>query len=200
MANGESGRLYISGELKLGEHHHLLEFTRDEQQTDGEFLKEQSEVLHQDTWTFAEKWFLRGSASWTRDPIRDMDSRTNLYIGPGVHIWNDSKRTLNFSLGPSYVIETIEGVSDNSLAYQGVFRYEQKFIRGDLVSFQQTDYSKIYKGRSNDVISTSTGFRFDITDDIYVSLQLDYQHESNPSSESGSDDLTYLMGVGIEID
>ena len=84
-------------------------------------------------------------------------------------------------------------MSENSLAYQGLFRYEQKFLRDDLVLFQQTDYSVIYSGRDNDMLSTSTGFRYDITDDFYLSLQVDYHYETNPASESENADFTYLM-------
>jgi len=193
-------RLYSRAEIKLGEHRHSLELTRDEQQSVGETIKEQTDVRYVDTWTFMEDWFVRAGLSWTRDPIRDLDSRSQLYIGPGYHLWDDSKRQLNFSIGPSYIVEDINGVEDESHAVGFMLRYEQKFFHDDLVLFHNSIFTTIYRGRENDVFDTSTGFRYDITDDIYFNLQVDYDYETNPSSEALNEDVTYLMGIGVELD
>ena len=56
-----SGRFFAMGGIKLGEHRHRLEFTRDGSSADGETTKDQTDVYYEDVWTFRDDWFLRGS-------------------------------------------------------------------------------------------------------------------------------------------
>ncbi len=198
--NTSSTRVYTLGELKLGEHRHRLELTRDEQRTDGEFTKDQSDVFYQDTWTFTDEWFVRGSINWTRDPIRDLDSRTRVFLGPGYHFWDDSKRTLNLSIGPTYFSEKIGLEQDDSLAVQSTLRYDQKFLRDDLFIFWQSDVTEIVKGRDNRIVESTLGLRYDITGDIYLTMQVDYNRESNPATDRQKEDVTFLFGAGIKLD
>ena len=195
-----SGRFFAQGRVKLGQHRHLLEWTRDGAEADGEITKDQTDVYYEDLWTFRDKWFVRGSMSWTRDPIRDLQSRSQFYIAPGIHIWDDSKRTLNFSAGPNLLVEDIGADTQQSLSVQTVIRYEQRFLDDDLLLFQQTDLQRVVSGRKNRILNTSTGLRWDLPGDVYVNLQLDYDYETNPAEGRRKEDVTYLVGVGIELD
>jgi putative salt-induced outer membrane protein YdiY len=195
-----SGRFYAMGRMKLGEHRHRLEFTRDAAQAEGDTTKDQTDVYYEDLWTFHDDWFMRGSISWTRDPIRDLDSRSQFYAGPGYHFWDDSKRTLNISLGPNLLVEKIGEDQEQSVSVQTVFRYEQHFLNDDLVLFQQTDVQRVVSGRENKILNTSTGLRWDLPRDVYVNLQVDFDYESNPADGREKEDITYLVGVGIELD
>jgi putative salt-induced outer membrane protein YdiY len=195
-----SGRFYAQGNMKLGEHRHKLELTRDGAKADGEVTKDQTNVYYEDLWTFSKDWFMRGSITWTRDPIRDLDSRSQYYVGPGFHFWDDSKRTLNLSLGPNVIVEKIGEESEQSVSIQSVFRYEQRFLNDDLVLFQQTDIQGVVSGRDNSILNTSTGLRWDLPRDIYVNLQVDFDYESNPAEGRQKEDITYLVGVGMELD
>lgn len=195
-----SGRFYAVGNVKLGEHRHKLEFTRDGAEAEGDVTKDQTNVYYEDLWTFRDDWFMRGSITWTRDPIRELDSRSQFYLGPGYHFWDDSKRTLNLSIGPNYLVEDIGGEDEQSLSIQTVFRYEQRFLDDDLVLFQQTDLQRVVQGRDNKILNTSTGLRWELPRDVYVNLQVDYDYESNPAEGRKNADITYLVGVGIELD
>lgn len=195
-----NGRFYAMGRIKLGEHRHKLELTRDGARADGEVTKDQTDVYYEDVWTFRDDWFLRGSISWTRDPIRDLQSRSQFYLGPGFHFWDDSKRTLNLSLGPNLLVEQIGEEEEDSVSIQTVFRYEQRFLDDDLVLFQQTDLQRVISGRDNKILNTSTGLRWELPRDIYMNLQVDFDYESNPAEGRDKEDITYLVGVGIELD
>ncbi|MGE0625839.1 MAG: DUF481 domain-containing protein [Pseudomonadales bacterium] len=195
-----NGRVFIHGDMKLGEHRHVLEYTRDASKADGSVTKNQTEVYYEDMWTFREEWFVRGSVTWTRDPVKDLDSRSQFFAGPGYHIFDDSKRTLNLSFGPNLLVEEISGEHDESLSVLGSIRYEQKFFDDDLVLFQQTDYQAVVEGRKNKILSTKTGMRLDLPKDMYVNLEIDYDHESDPAEGRQQDDVTYLVGFGIDLD
>ena len=199
-SNTNSGRFFAQGRIKLGEHRHLLEFTRDGAKADGEITKDQTDIYYEDLWTFRENWFMRGSVTWTRDPIRDLQSRSQFYIAPGLHIWDDSKRTLNLSAGPNLLVEDIGTEEQQSLSVQAVFRYEQRFLDDDLILFQETDLQRVISGRENRILNTRSGIRWDLPQDIYVNLQLNYDYETNPAEGRQKEDVTYLVGVGIKLD
>jgi putative salt-induced outer membrane protein YdiY len=198
--DASSSRLGVYLDVTLGDHDHQLTFTRDEQRTDDELTKDQTRALYRDSWTFADHWFLRGAIEWTRDPIRQLDYRTQAFAGLGYHFYDDSKRRLNLSAGPAWVAEKIGGETERSRAVGLALNYEQKFFGDDLVLFQTTSYTRIYDGRENELFDFAAGFRYDITDDIYASLQGTYGYESNPAADQEQVDFTYLMGLGIELD
>jgi len=195
-----SSRLGIYGSVTLGNHHYELNASRDEQRTDNELTKDQTQISLQDTWTFTDKFFVRGSLSWNSDPIRQLERRTRIFVGPGYHFFDDSKRTLNTSIGPEWVDENIGGEIDSSAAIKVTLDYEQHFREDDLVAFSNTSYTRIFEGRRNRLYSLTAGFRYDITDDIYANLQGTYDYESNPAVDQGNEDITYLIGIGIELD
>jgi len=195
-----AGRVFVHGDMKLGEHRHTAEFTRDGSKADGSITKNQTLVSYQDMWTFHPDWFVRGAISWTRDPVKDLDSRSQFFIGPGYHIYDDSKRTLNVSFGPNLLVEEISGEHDESVSILGAIRYEQRFFDDDLVLFQQTDYQTVVDGRKNKILNTKTGMRLDLPKDMYVNLEVDYDHESDPAEGRKKADVTYLVGFGIDLD
>jgi len=202
QGNTETASTYLStyADFKRGEHYHELTLVRDEQSTSGDLTKDQSQITYQNTWTFTDDWFVRGTASWTSDPIRDLDSRVRIFLGPGYHIFDDSKRTLNVSLGPEFVTERIGEDKDESVAIKITTDYEQKFLRDDLDVYQSNDYTRIYRGRQNNLFETEIGFRYDITDDIYLSVSGTYDYESNPAEDQKKEDISYLIGLGVKID
>jgi putative salt-induced outer membrane protein YdiY len=199
-SNTKSGRFYAMGRIKLGEHRHLLELTSDGQRAEGVLTKDQKDVYYEDLWTFHDDWFVRGSLSWTRDPIRDLESRSQFYIGPGFHFWDDSDRTLNFSAGPNVLVENIGGEKRKSVAFQTIFRYEQRFLNDDLVLFHQFDAQRVIKGRANKILRSSTGLRWDLPRELYLNMQVNLALESNPAEGQANGDITYLIGVGLELD
>jgi putative salt-induced outer membrane protein YdiY len=198
--NTSNARFYTLGELKLGEHQHSLELVRNEQRTDDELTRDQSDVTYSDVWTYTGDWFLRGTVAYTRDPIRELQGRSSLFLGPGYHFWSDSKRTLNLSVGPSYLYEDIGGVTNSAVAVQTAFRYEQQLFRDDLDLFWRFDITKYVKGRENRIVVSSLGLNFDFTDDIYLSLQMDVNYESHPAQDQLNQDVTFLLGAGIKLD
>lgn len=200
--NTETASTYFSAyaDIKRGDHYHELTLVRDEQSTDGDLTKDQSQITYQNTWTFTDDWFVRGTASWTSDPIRNLDARTRIFLGPGYHIFDDSKRTLNVSLGPEFVTERIGDDTDESSAIKITTDYEQKFLRDDLDIYQSNDYTRIYHGRQNNLFEMELGFRYDITDDIYLSISGTYDYESNPAQDQKNEDISYLIGLGVEMD
>lgn len=55
-------------------------------------------------------------------------------------------------------------------------------------------------GRDNDVVDTSTGMRWDVWDDVYLNVQVDYDWESSPSTGSKKSDTAFIIGAGVALD
>ncbi len=46
----------------------------------------------------------------------------------------------------------------------------------------------------------AAGIRWDVWGDIYLNAQLDWNWESDPAAGNEQTDLTYALGIGIELD
>lgn len=55
-------------------------------------------------------------------------------------------------------------------------------------------------GRDNTIIKTTTGFRYEITDLLYMNVSLDWDHESEPAGAAEKTDTTFVIGAGLEFD
>ena len=195
-------RSYNFGMVKLGDHRHTLELVSERQEKDGETSKEQDDVVYGYNWLFSENddWFLIGNLSWRRDPQRDLDARWIIGVGPGYQIWDDAYRSLRIGVTGDLVLEDIGGDEDESFAPHWGLRFSREFLGGDAKFFHNHDVWRYVTGRENNVFETSTGVRYEITDDLYANLQVDFNYETDPASGADKEDITYLIGIGIDLD
>jgi len=49
------------------------------------------------------------------------------------------------------------------------------------------------------VFNTRTGLRYEITDDIYINIQADYDYDLDPQVDTDERDFTLLIGAGVEL-
>jgi hypothetical protein len=77
-------------------------------------------------------------------------------------------------------------------------RYEQDIFNGDLELFHNHQLYKNLNGRENLVFISQTGVRYELTGDIYLNTQLNYDVDSEPAEGTDGEDLTFLFGVGIK--
>lgn len=72
-------------------------------------------------------------------------------------------------------------------------------IGGDLSAFHNNSWSSTLSGRRNDIFKSQTGVRYEITDLLYLNFELDFDYESSPAEGSENEDLTMLIGIGVEL-
>lgn len=193
-------RSYNFGMAKVGDHRHRLEIILERQQKDGDTSKEQDEIIYGYNWLYAEDWFLIVNASWRRDPQRDLDARWLIGGGPGFQIWDDAYRTFQVGLTGDAVFEEIGGQKEESFAPRWGMRFAHDLLGGDVEFFHNHNIWTYVSGRDNNVFETSTGFRYEITDDIYVNLQVNFNYETDPAANAENQDVAYLVGIGVELD
>jgi putative salt-induced outer membrane protein YdiY len=191
-------KFYADTNLKIGDHRQIASLTLNREEQDGLTTKEQDILRYNYNWLFSDPWFLGASFSAERDPIRNLDHRYILGVTSGRDIWNTPRLFLNFQIGLGYLTEedTLGERDDSSVAIWAL-RYRQELI-GDLEIYHDDSITYYFTGRTNTVIKTATGVRYEITDLLYLNLSVDYDYEKDPSAGAENDDLSVVFGLGVE--
>jgi len=198
--NTDSFTANINGnlEMKWGDHRTLYTLSTIREELDGSKVKEKDRVNASYNWFFNDPWFFAVNLNVERDPIVFLDSRVSVNPAVGYDIFDDPDLFLSIQAGGGYQSEEIDGVTETGSLLDWRLRYSQDFFNGDLELFHNHQMYKNLSGRENLVFNSVTGVRYDITDDIYINAQLNYDTDSQPSDNTVSDDLTILFGAGIE--
>ncbi len=187
--------LFTQGNMKIGDHRHFGDLTFRREETDGVRTKEQDLLNYAYNWLFSDPWYMGGSFSFERDPIRDLDHRYTAGVLIGRDIFDDSRKFLTFSIGAGYSEEKFSGVKDSGLAGLWNLRYQHEFWDG-VDFFHTQNFIQQFYGDDNLILKTNTGFRFSLIDDLYANVSLRYDYETEPAEGASKDDSTLQFGIG----
>ena len=192
-------KLYADTNLKLGDHRHIADLTLAREEQDGIRTKEQDLIRYNYNWLFNEPWFFGAFLSAERDPIKDLDRRYILGAAIGRDFIRTPRTTLSVQLGLGYLAEKdTAGEAQQSAVAIWSLRYRQDLLNEDLELYHDHSINSYVTGRRNTVIKTSTGIRYEITDLLYANLAVDYDYESDPAGAAENDDLSLVVGLGVE--
>ena len=187
--------LFAAGNLKVGDHRHLGDLTFRREETDGIDTKKQDLLNYAYNWIFADPWYMGGSFSYERDPIRELDHRYTAGLLFGRDLFDDAHRFLTFSIGVGYSDEEVAGVSESGAVGLWMLRYTQRLWDG-VELFHNQNFTQQFYGVDNLILKTTTGLRFDIIDDLYANVSLRYDYETDPAAGASKDDSTLQFGIG----
>jgi len=190
--------LYADTRLKLGDHRHLADITVRRDETDNVTTKKQDLFRYEYNWMFNEPWYTGLTASYERDPIRELDHRYSIAAIVGRDLIDDAHRYLTFSVGAGYSEEKIAGVAESGGVAIWRLIYEHEILGGDLEFFHNDTITYQLYDVNNTILKTNTGFRWDVIDDVYASLSLRYDYETDPAAGAENDDTTLAIGLGAE--
>jgi len=190
--------VFADTRLKLGDHRHLADLTVRRDETDGVSTKKQDLFRYEYNWMFNEPWYTGVTASYERDPIRELDHRYNIAAIIGRDLIDDAHRFLTFSVGMGYSEEKIAGNAESGAVAIWRLIYEHDFLGGDLSFFHNDSITYQLYDVNNTILKTNTGFRYDIIADVYASLSLRYDYETDPAAGAENEDTTLVIGVGAE--
>lgn len=189
--------LYSQGTIKAGEHQHYGDLTFRDEETNGVKTQDQTLFNYAYSWYFNEPWFIGATASYERDPVRELDHRYTLGAVAGRDLIDNATTFLTFSAGVGYTDEEIGGVSDSGTVGLFALRYEQDFT--DWMTFYlNNNTTQQFYGNDNLIIKTTTGLRFDLVGDLYANVGLRYDYETEPAPGSSKDDSTLQLGLGYK--
>ena len=192
-------KLYADTNLKLGDHRHIADLTLSREEQNGVTTKDQDLFRYNYNWLFNDPWFFGALLSAESDPIKDLDHRYILGALIGRDFINTPRTLLNGQLGLGYLTEeSIAGLDNESTAALWNLRYRQDLLKEDLEIYHNHSITSYLTGRTNTVIKTSTGLRYEITDLLYATIAIDYDYETNPAGIAQKDDLGLVLGLGVE--
>jgi hypothetical protein len=190
--------IFADTRLKLGDHRHMGDLTIRRDETDGDSTKKQDLLRYEYNWMFNEPWYTGVTATYERDPIRDLDHRYSIAGIVGRDLIDDARRFLTFSVGAGYSEEKIAGEAESGAVAIWRLIYEHDFLGGDLSFFHNDTITYQLYDVNNTILKTNTGFRYDIIDDVYASISLRYDYETDPAAGAENEDTTLVIGVGAE--
>jgi putative salt-induced outer membrane protein YdiY len=157
-------------------------------------------------------WFSGVSASYESDPLKGLDKRYNVLPALGYNIWNDAGKTFNLQLGAGFQSEStfendtsippnkINEVTEDGGIAQFLLRFKYDFGDPDLTFFFNNTSTAAFYGRKNTVTQFNTGIWYEITDLLYLNLEILADYESNPVPGVSSEDVSLMIGFGLEFD
>ena len=190
--------IFADTRIKLGDHRHMGDLTIRRDETDGVRTKKQDLFRYEYNWMFNEPWYTGVTATYERDPIRDLDHRYSIAAIVGRDLIDNAHSFLTFSVGAGYSEEKIAGEAESGAVAIWRLIYEHDFLGGDLSFFHNDTITYQLYDVNNTILKTNTGFRYDIIDDIYASLSLRYDYETDPATGAENQDTTLVIGVGAE--
>jgi putative salt-induced outer membrane protein YdiY len=193
-----TGNLNADLELKWGDHRtdYVLSVIREE--IDGAPVKDIKRFNAGYNFIFSDPWYLAIDANIERDPIALLDRRVSINPGVGYDIYDNPGQLLQVQLGAGWQNEIIDDVEEEGTVIDWRLTWERDFFDGDFEMFHKQNIYKNLAGRENLVINTQTGFRYEITDDIYINTQLNYDTDSNPAEDTSGENINLVFGAGLK--
>ncbi len=196
--NTETDNNLLYGEtlFKVGDHRHNLDLTLRRDETDGVKTKEQDLFNYRYGWMFDDPWFVGGSFTYERDPIRELEYRYVAGANVGREIFNDGVKFMSFSVGVGYSEEEIADVTESGAVGLWAFTYNHNLFSGEL-EFHHTDsLTQQAYGANNTIFKSVTGFRTEFFRGISAGVSYRYDYETEPAPGASNDDTTLSIGIG----
>jgi putative salt-induced outer membrane protein YdiY len=186
--------------FKHGDHRHLGELTISKEEANGETTRDRDLFVYDYSYLFNEPWFFASEVSFERDPIIQLDSRVIISAGIGNDLIVTPRKELRVKLSAGYQTEEIDtGTADSSVAVWNL-RYRHDFFGDDLSFIHNHSITYNLTGRTNTSYKTSTGFTYEITDLLYANTTLNYDYETEPVAPAGNDNVSLVLGFGLEFE
>lgn len=190
--------VYLDTDLRLGDHRHHGDLTFRRDKTDDVYTKKQDLLRYSYNWLFSDPWYLGATATYERDPIKELDHRYTVGALMGRDIFNDDDRFLSISLGAGYTDEQYFTSEDSGATGLWALDYTQDLRGGDFALFHNHTLNYQFFGENNAIFKSNTGFRFDIFADIYANVSVRYDYETEPPEGTENADTTLVVGVGAK--
>lgn len=196
--NSFTANLNANAELKWGDHRTDYSLASTREEIDNEAVKDTRRFNAGYNFIFRDPWFLAIDLTHERDPIALLKRRVSVNPAIGYDIFDNPGQMLRVQLGAGYQNEIIDDVEEKGGLIDWRLDWERDFFDGDFELFHIHNIYQNLEGRENLVINTQTGFRYEITDDIYVNMQLNYDVDSAPAEGTSGENTNMVFGLGVK--
>ena len=196
--DSQNSLVFADTSIRLGDHRHYADLAFRRDKTDDVYTKKQDLFNYSYNWFFKKPWYTGITASWERDPIKDLEHRYNLGLIVGRDVFNEDGRFLTINFGGGYSEEKYGRLSEDGATALWNLRYTQDFRGGALAFFHNHNINYQLYGDDNIIFRTNTGFTFDIIEGVYANIAVRYDYETEPQQGAENDDTTLVVGVGAK--
>jgi hypothetical protein len=211
--NTESTELAVTTDwyLKYGKQKHFFDtlWEREEQEDPdtGEDIttKDRQRYRYNLNYELTDPWFAGAYASYETDDIKGLEYRYSATPTVGYKIWDNAGKFFNIQLGYGYEEEKTVDEFGNKEDESGtlavmVIKFEYDFGDPDLVLYANNTTTKAQYGRDNLVNQFTGGLKYEITDLLFFNLETLVDYESEPVGGAENEDVSILIGLGLEFD
>ena len=168
-------------------------------------VKDRDRYRYNYNYDVGDPWFIGSSATYERDPVKGLDYRYNVVPAVGYTVWDDAGKNLGFQFGAGYQAEEFTdelGVKEKNDGAVAAFllRYRYDFGSPDLEIFLNNSTVAAFYGRDNVVNQLNVGTKYEITDLLYLNLELLVDYETEPVEGAKNEDISLLVGFGFEFE
>ena len=195
----QTTNLQWDGNLIIKDHRIKSDLFISREEVAGEKTKAKDRVNLGYNYFFIDQWFLAVNLAAERDPISLLNSRYSLSPAIGYDFLDDPNRFLHVQLGAGYSSERSNNLTSTSTTIDWKLNFYWELLNGDLQFFHDQNLLKNLEGRKNLVFYSQTGFRYEINEDIYLNFQANYDYDSQPAGNAKEEDLTFIIGAGVNL-
>ena len=194
----ESFNTLAESRLKRPNAEHLVTLLRNTEKAEGATSKDQVDLSYGLKRFISPRWYGSGNGNYFRDELKDIDQRLSIGAGLGFQLTNSRRGALSTEVGVSAVQERLNGVDRTNPAARWAIDFQRYFFdRRVEVFHRQTVLAIASEGRGQ-VLTSSTGLRFALSERVDTALRTDLNYETNPPQGSEKTDTTYTLGVGLK--
>ena len=197
--DSQTTNLQWDGNLIIKDHRIKSDLFISREEVAGEKTKVKDRVNLGYNYFFIDQWFLAVNLAAERDPISLLNSRYSLSPAIGYDFLDDPNRFLHVQLGAGYSSERSNNLMSTSTTIDWKLNFYWELLNGDLQFFHDQNLLKNLEGRKNLVFHSQTGFRYEINEDIYLNFQANYDYDSQPAGNAKEEDLTFIIGAGVNL-
>lgn len=176
---------------------HNLQFTFNTQEDDGVKTKESLLAGYRYRHFFGEQWYGLGNVGYQQNKFKGVDYRWTLGVGGGYRFWDNSTGALSTDLAANYVMEELDGVTDENPALRWGVNWNRFIMAKKAELFYEHNVLFIFADQENTVYNGSAGVRYSLNKMLTANLRIDLSHETEPAPDRKKTDLTYVIGVGL---
>ena len=192
------GVLNAELELKRGDHRTDYDLAMAREEVGNDRVKDSDRLDVSYNFLFSDPWYFAMNITAERDPVARLHRRTSVNPALGYDIFDNPGQQLSVEFGAGFNTEIIADVEQEGTVLDWRLKWERDILNGDIELFHNQNIYKNLDGRENIVIYTETGMRYEITDDIFLNMQLNFKRDSEPASGTRTDDSTFVIGAGID--
>ena len=194
----ESFNALAESRLKRSNAEHLATLLRNTEKAERITSKDQVDLSYGFKRFISPRWYGSANGNYFRDELKDIDQRLSVGAGLGFQLANSRLGVLSTELGVSAVQERFNGIDRTNPAARWAIDFQRYFFDRQVELFHRQTVLAIASEGRGQVLTSSTGLRFALSERVDTALRTDLNYETDPPLGSQNTDTTYTLGIGLK--